>query len=144
MPINIRPARPEDAPSLLRLNIEFNGPGEQTLDGVEKSLSLPGPEQVLVAEASEGNELVGFCCCLLKRSFCYREPSAEITEFYVDKSHRRQGIGRDLLKAAVALCKSCGACEITLLTGADNRAAQALYRGSGFAPSGELHMGLES
>lgn len=139
MPITIRPARPSDAPALLALNTAFNGPGSQTPEAVAEFLRSPGPELVLVAEAAE---LAGFCCCLLKRSFCYAEPSAEITEFYVSPAWRRQGVGRSLLEAAVAQCKARGAVEITLLTGSDNLPAQALYRAGGFSPTGELHMEL--
>lgn len=141
MPIAIRMASPEDAPGLMRLNTAFNGPGTQTVEGIKAALETPGAELVLVAEAA--GEPIAFCCCQLKYSFCYGEPSGEITEFYVDPGYRRQGVGRRLLQAAIGQCKARGAGEITLLTGDDNYAAQALYASGGFAPSGELHMELQ-
>ncbi len=143
MLFSIRPACPGDAPELLRLNTAFNGPGDQTIEGIEKALKDPGGERVLVAQGAKGQGLLGFCCCQLKRSFCYREPVGEITEFYVDPAFRRQGVGRALLKEALCLCRAQGAEEITLLTGGDNLPAQALYAAGGFVPSGELHMALE-
>lgn len=53
MPITIRFAQPKDAPQLLRLNEAFNGPGDQTPEGIRAALEAPGPEQVFVAEAEE-------------------------------------------------------------------------------------------
>lgn len=142
MPITIRFAQPKDAPQLLRLNEAFNGPGDQTPEGIRTALEAPGPEQVFVAEAEESGALIGFCCCLLKRSFCYQEPSGEITEFFVDPAWRRQGAGRALLAFAVRFCESQRVSELTLLTGDDNFTAQAFYKSLGFSPTGELHMAL--
>lgn len=142
MPVIIRPARPQDAPQLLRLNEAFNGPGDQTLQGISAALEAPGPERVFVAEAGEKGNLAGFCCCLLKHSFCYREPSGEITEFFVDPPWRRQGVGRALLECAIEFCRSQGVSELTLLTGEDNFTAQAFYKSLGFGPTGEQHMAL--
>lgn len=143
MPVKIRPATPADAPGLMRLNIDFNGPGTQTTEGMAVALSAPSPELVLVAQQEGTSELLGFCCCLLKNSLCYGEPSGEVTEFYVDPRYRRQGIGRALLMEAINQCQARGAQEITLLTGDDNLPAQALYTAGGFTPSGELHMEWE-
>lgn len=139
MSATIRAASPQDALALMQLNAAFNGPGGQTLENIRAALQRPGPEYVLVAEA-EGEELVGFCCCLLKSSFCYEAPTAEITEFFISPDYRRQGIGTRLLNTVLSLCRSRGAKEITLLTGDDNIPAQAFYKSLGFVPSGELHM----
>lgn len=133
-----RPAVPGDAPELLRLNEAFNGPGGQTLAAVESALSTPGGERVFVAQ--EGDSLAGFCCCQVKRSFCYQEPACEVTEFFVDPPYRRQGAGRGLMAQVARLCRQLGVGEVTLLTGDDNLAAQAFYKDAGFSPSGELHM----
>lgn len=143
MPVKIRFASPADAPALMRLNTDFNGPGTQTAEGMAASLSTSSPELVLVAQQEGTGELLGFCCCLIKCSLCYGEPSGEVTEFYIDPLYRRQGIGRALLAEAVNQCRARGAQEITLLTGGDNLPAQALYTAGGFTPSGELHMEWE-
>lgn len=133
-----RLAVPGDAPELLRLNEAFNGPGGQTPAGVEAALSHPGEERVFVAQA--GDRLAGFCCCQLKRSFCYTEPACEVTEFFVDPPYRRQGVGRGLMAQVARLCGQQGVSEVALLTGDDNRAAQAFYSSMGFSLSGEVHM----
>lgn len=142
MPITIRLARPADAAELMRLNEDFNGPSGQSLAAMEDALREPGPEVVFVAESAGAEGLAGFCCCLVKHSFCYDVPSAEITEFFVDPACRRQGVGRALLAAALEHCRAGEIYEVTLLTGEDNYPAQSLYQGLGFRPTGELHMGL--
>ena len=43
MPVTIRFAQPKDAPQLLRLNEAFNGPGDQTPEGIRAALEAPGP-----------------------------------------------------------------------------------------------------
>ena len=143
MPMDFRPATPSDASELLRLNAAFNGPPSQTLAATREALAHPGAERVFVAQPCQGDRLAGFCCCQLKRSFCYPEPSCEVTEFYVDPPYRRQGVGRGLMAQVFRLCQEEGAAELSLLTGGDNQAAQAFYSSLGFRPSGELHMSSE-
>lgn len=145
MEFRFRPASPGDAAGLVRLNGAFNGPSDRTPSQVAESLASPGSERVSVAQAGEGNggRLAGFCCCQVKRSFCYARPSVEVTEFYVEGDCRRQGVGRGLMGCVFRLCQELGAEELSLLTGDDNLGAQAFYTGMGFSPTGELHLGAE-
>ena len=82
-------------------------------------------------------EPAGFLCGLIKRSACYREPSAEVTELYVRPAFRRRGLAGALVEAFLQGCRREGVREVTLLTGGDNRQARAFYEGQGFSPSGE-------
>ena len=77
MDVSFRPARPEDAAELWRLNTAFNGPGDKAPAEMAADLAAPGGELTFVAQGDRG--LVGFCCCQVKRSWCYREPAAELT-----------------------------------------------------------------
>ena len=77
----VRAAGPRDAGAFARLNRQFNGEGVASEEEAAAALSQPGPERVLLAFVEE--EPAGFLCGLLKRSACYREPSAEVTELYV-------------------------------------------------------------
>ncbi|NED94170.1 GNAT family N-acetyltransferase [Phytoactinopolyspora alkaliphila] len=56
----------------------------------------------------------------------------------VDESHRRKGIGRELLRAFMATGAAAGATKMFLTTGADNFAARSLYEamGGGLASQG--------
>jgi ribosomal-protein-alanine N-acetyltransferase len=63
-------------------------------------------------------------------------PDAHITTIAVDPARRRGGVASRLL---VALCRDAierGATALTLEVRVSNEAAQALYRGFGFAPAG--------
>jgi ribosomal protein S18 acetylase RimI-like enzyme len=56
----------------------------------------------------------------------------------VDEAHRRQGIGRDLLRTFMTTGAQAGATKMFLTTGAENTAARALYdtMGGGLAAQG--------
>lgn len=141
----IRLAVPEDGAELLRLNEEFNGPGDVNASGIAGSLAGNPQELVVVAEGPQG--LRGFVCVQVKRSFCYERPVPEITEVYVEPESRGQGLGTAMLKLAQeAYIRRYGRPEgFELLTGEDNLPARALYERLGFRPDGELHLfkGLE-
>ena len=135
----IRLAAPGDAGQLFALNEAFNGPGTATPDSIRASLAENGREIVVIAEA-EGGTLAGFVCAQVKRSFCYGEASAEITEVYVAPEYRRRGYGRAMLEFAERCCRErFGVDGITLLTGKDNAAAQELYAAAGYRRTGEVH-----
>lgn len=134
---SVRPAVPEDAAALFQLNREFNGEGVASPGEMAAALAEPGPERVLLAFAA--GEHAGFLCGIVKRSACYRELSAEVTELFVRPDFRRRGAARALLEAFLELCRQEGAATVTLLTGEDNASARRLYESAGFALSGEVH-----
>jgi ribosomal-protein-alanine N-acetyltransferase len=61
---------------------------------------------------------------------------AEILTLAVIPSARRHGHGRELVRAAANHAAGLGASALFLEVADDNIAAQALYRGAGFAPVG--------
>lgn len=132
-----RSARPEDAPELKRLNDDFNGPGPKSLSEVERDLEAPSGERVFVAQ--EGSALRGFCCCQVKRSFCYETVAVEIAELYVEPGLRGRGVGKSLLSCAADYFRDWPVGKFELLTGDDNCGAQGFYEHLGFLRSGELH-----
>lgn len=132
----VRLARPDDAEPLCLLNARFNGAGLCTAAQVRAALACPGSEVVAVCELD--GTLAGFACAQVKRSFCYPRPTAEITELFVDAPFRRQDIARRLLAFLEAHCMQAhGVDGFTLLTGADNAPAQALYRAMGYRAEDE-------
>ncbi|MDD3409981.1 MAG: GNAT family N-acetyltransferase [Eubacteriales bacterium] len=135
----VRLAEIDDAEQLAALNDEFNGKGETSLEHIRESLR-GNPQEVVVVDEEDG-VLTGFICVQLKRSFCYDECMPEITEVYVRPAYRRQGVARRMLAFAEARCRAICPCrELTLLTGQDNRAAQAVYAALGYAADGEIHL----
>ncbi len=61
---------------------------------------------------------------------------AEIIDVVVDPAARRQGTGRQLLRAALALLRGRGVTRCHLEVRASNRAARALYGEQGFIQTG--------
>lgn len=78
----------------------------------------------------DGGEPVGMILC--RALF----DEAEILTLAVAPAARRQGIGAMLVETAAALAAQGGAHGLFLEVAADNPAAQALYRGLGFADAG--------
>lgn len=137
MEITVRPARPKDAAELWRLNEAFNGAGPKTVPQMEEDLAALTNECVFVAQS--GERLIGFCCCQVKRSFCYETLAVELTELYVEPQARRRGVASALLAAMQNAFLEEPVEQFTVLTGEDNTAAQAFYERCGFSPSGEVH-----
>ena len=134
----VRLATIEDAEQLGRLNEDFNGEGETTLEAIRDSLANNSQEIVIVDE--EMGKLAGFVCVQVKRSFCYAHRSPEITEVYVAPAYRRRGIAGEMIAFVEAYCAGrFPVRKFELLTGKRNTAAQAVYRKSGYEDDGELH-----
>ena len=87
-------------------------------------LKTPGHLMIL---AFEDDLVVGQCAAVV-----HRHPDKP-AELYIDElgtasTHRRRGIGRDLLEAMFAWGRELGCAEAWLGTELDNDAANALYR----------------
>jgi ribosomal protein S18 acetylase RimI-like enzyme len=61
-----------------------------------------------------------------------RGAAGELYDLVVDPAHRRQGIGRKLLEAAVELLAGQGAPRVVLFTADKNGSAQAMFASAGF------------
>ena len=135
----IRIANISDAEQLEKLNNEFNGKGETTLEKIEESLLNNFQEVIIVSEENE--ILVGFVCIQLKKSFCYDEYMPEITEIFVKREYRKRGIASAMIKFAEEYCsKNYPSHKYELLTGKDNLVAYKLYKKLGYIDEGEIHL----
>ncbi|MCW2757851.1 MAG: ribosomal protein S18P -alanine acetyltransferase [Nocardioidaceae bacterium] len=111
----IRPATTADVPALLALEAAAFG-----ADAWSEELVRARVEQTLVAE-SLGSATVTVAGDL-----------ADLERIAVHPDHRRSGLGRDLLAAAVRRAADAGAGRILLEVRDDNVAARAFYAATGF------------
>lgn len=99
---------------------------------------------ILVAES--GGVLVGFATVV-----AYETPESplmrtrrrsHVSELVVERSHRRQGIGRALMEAAVEWSRQQGAAQVVLTVWEGNETAEAFYGRLGYKPLSRT-LGLE-
>lgn len=134
----VRLANVEDANQLEILNKEFNGEGETTIENIQDSL-LNNRQEIIVVDEKKGL-LVGFACIQLKRSFCYNEYMAELTEVYVKLEYRKKGVAREMIDFAEQYCRKQFSChKFELLTGKNNLNAQMVYDNLGYKNDEEIH-----
>ncbi len=128
--IAVRIATPADAPDLARLLEAFNGPTVTPAQAARRLEGMRGVETALLAVVA--GRPVGFACLRVVPFLSDDAPYAELTELYVERLYRRQGVGRALVAAAEALARERGARELFLLAGLSNGDAQAFYRALGY------------
>jgi ribosomal protein S18 acetylase RimI-like enzyme len=131
----IRPARPADEPALRHLDLS-------TWSSVSSPASPPPPDRpfeldgVLVSELAEG--IVGYVKLGPVLPIPASDHVLEIKGLSVSPVHRRRGVARALLRAAIGEAKASGACRVTLRVLAHNTAARELYTDYGFEIEGVL------
>jgi len=84
--------------------------------------------------ALEAQEPVGFLRGTVLRQIHTERPQMFLYEIGVAPAHRRQGIGRSLIRALIAHCQDRGFDEIFVLTDPANSAAVSLYQSTGGRP----------
>lgn len=124
----VRAAVQEDIPSLVELNYLFNGV-RRSIGEVEKDL-LNTRETIVVAVMKE--QVVGFACGQIYKSFCYAESQAEITEMYMQESARRNGLAVMMIELLEEIFKNSGVKNIKILTGLKNTKAIKTYGKAGY------------
>lgn len=126
-PCRLRPTDSTDLPALVALErAAFSDPwtAEQLAEAIADEVAV-----ALVLEEGPG-EVIG---SVLARVIA---DEAEVLTIAVAPSHRRRGLGRQLLDAAVAAATARGATTVWLEVRASNRAARAMYASAGFVAAG--------
>ncbi len=126
----VRVAGVEDASSIARLNLVFNG-CDEAAERYAARLADPHRVDTPILALIAGRA-AGIANLRLLVPVFYPEPYAELTELYVEESGRRQGIGQALVRFAEQLARQGGAVELFILTGAGNLPAQDFYRAIGY------------
>ncbi|WP_155359418.1 GNAT family N-acetyltransferase [Acrocarpospora macrocephala] len=136
MTIIIRPAAETDLSALLALYGELNPddaplPTKSTRD-IWAAIRLQQGRTVLVAALN--GVLAGTADCVVLPNLTRGGRSILVVEnVVVASAHRRRGVGRQLMDAAVRLAESAGCYKIQLLA-ADGHEAHTFYRACGFRP----------
>ena len=93
----------------------------------------PGPTRIV---AELGGEVSGFCNYGPTRDAGSDPGVGEIYVLFVDPAAWRQGVGRTLVRRALADLERHGCREATLWSAAGNARANRFYEALGFAPDG--------
>ena len=96
---------------------------------LRRIVAMPGAGGI-VARDGIGDEVVGFALSRIAGGEC------EILSLAVDPEHRRRGIGRALLVAAIDWATLAHATAVFLEVAEDNTAARQLYAAHGFKAVG--------
>jgi GNAT superfamily N-acetyltransferase len=110
--------------------------GGQSLDDeqaqIEALLFSDGPPAAFVLLAEDDEVIVGLA------SYSFLWPAAGVTrslflkELYVRQSHRRRGVGRELMAAVFGVAEERDCSRVEWMTERDNRAARSFYGSLGF------------
>jgi GNAT superfamily N-acetyltransferase len=138
--VAIRPATEDDIPRILELFVHGSlRPGKEDptdLDPYRAALAdiSRGPGGVLVAEV-EG-QVVGVCQLIVFRHLQTRGGlCAEVESVHVHPDHRRHGVGRVLMAAALERARSLGCYRLQLTSNVARPEAHRFYEALGFEPS---------
>jgi ribosomal protein S18 acetylase RimI-like enzyme len=147
MAITVRPATPADLPTLGRLGAllvrehhdfdprRFIAATPETEAGYAWYLGTQlATPTVAVLVAEENDDVLGYVYAGVEgRDYMsLRGPAGVLYDIVVDPSHRRGGVGRTLLQAALGFLKSHGSPRVVLSTATNNEAAQRLFEQAGF------------
>lgn len=140
MPMIVCPATEADLPVLCELlQLLFDAEAEFTPDadaqcrGLTAILASPQLGTILVARRDDA--VVGMVNVLFTMSTALGAPVALLEDLIVAPPARGTGIGTMLLQAAFHAARAQGCKRITLLTDAQNTAAQRFYARHGFHAS---------
>ncbi|RMD73502.1 MAG: GNAT family N-acetyltransferase [Bacteroidetes bacterium] len=143
----VETARGEDVPALCTLldylfaqEVEFRPDREAQRRGLEIIIANPDVGTILVARRK--GAVIGMVNLLFTVSTALGRKVAILEDMVVLPEHRAAGTGSRLLKAALRHAAEQGCGRITLLTDADNLAAQRFYRRHGFELSPMVPMRL--
>ena len=126
----LRDVHSGDAEALSQLITEFTHLPTTTAQIRQRLARSQNVEFPIVAEIA--GQVVGFASLRLVNYLGEDSPYAEVSELFVSKPYRRQGIARALMTELEVRARAAGASSMSVLTAADNDTALALYRAMDF------------
>jgi GNAT superfamily N-acetyltransferase len=139
----IRKATKSDLHAIGKLLAELIQATDNT-DGVDIGTALKTSQRLmndsnshfLVAELK--GTPVGFINFTVRQTILHRSPSAVIDELVVAKEYQGEGVGKQLVLAAIEECEQLGCCEVEVSTEKTNDKARRFYKRCGFEEKGML------
>ena len=144
----IRPATSIDIPILCDLlhelfSLESEFTPDYSLQSRGLSKIIANPELGVILLAQRQNSIVGMVNLLFTVSTALGERVALLEDMVVSAAERNNGLGAQLLEAAIVFAKQQDCQRITLLTDQANQPAQKFYARQGFKLSGMIPMRLD-
>lgn len=130
MTITVRPAIPEDAAAILRLNEAIDDARASVEHIADHIANRARFETPFVAEVD--GRVVGLACLQLRPCLCDPAPIAELSELVVEPRYRGRGVGRALVRRIEAEARAAGATSLVLMTAWRNANAHAFYHALGY------------
>ncbi len=129
-PINVRPARLEDADPIASMAAAFHAfhgaPGGFTADVIRRDGFGDRPWfDILIAE--QGREAVGYALFHKSYETGHAAPGLYLADLWVEPDARRTGVGAALLRAVAKAGEACGAHFIWLVVQSFNQEALTYY-----------------
>ena len=140
MSVSIREATSEDLPAVLALYSQLEiGEGE--------ALPLPEAEALFqrmrsypnyrLYVAAVGEEVVGTFALLIMDNLAHKgAPSGVVEDVVVEAGWQRKGLGREMMRFAMARCQEAGCYKLVLSSNRQREAAHRFYASLGFRQHG--------
>ena len=142
-------AEPHEAAHVTRLLIAFRDwlgedlpPDASFASSVERLIADPATE-FLLAAVERDSPPCGVCQLRFRHSVWTGSPDCWLEDLFVEEHARGQGVGAELVAAALAQARARGARRIELDTNEHNHAAIALYESLGFSSTSKAHGSLD-
>ncbi len=141
--MNIRAARPDDAPKLhdlMRRLRDGSLPAWRTSASIEDNLieaeagffTPSAIETTLLVCADDDDEPVGFAKAMMDKDFLSGETQGHLLFLVTDRAHEGRGVARALVAGVEAWAREQGATGLLLYDFATNENARATYGRLGF------------
>ena len=130
--MNIRAARANDAPAIVRLIRDMAADeGERSsISEADVCAYLSHPRCTLLVADVEGH-VVGLTSCFVRPSLYHAAPAMLLDDLVVSAEQRGKGVGTALLDAALRRAATLGCAEVSAAVMPDNTGALRFYRSRG-------------
>jgi len=141
LPYEVRAARPDDVPALMRLK-RLLAQGEDSLhavrateaDWLRDGFGAHAGFTAFVAQEGQAGAIVGMVTCSRRVITGWDGPVIFLQDLIVEAAFRQHGVARALVARVAALAHAIGSPIVELTVRADNAPAQSFYQQHGFAP----------
>lgn len=126
----IRPLRPADVAAVARIDADLFGADAWSRTAWEQEAAQPDRDRCYLVLTDDSGAVLGYAGLLRAGS------DADVLTVAVARESQRQGLGRHLLAALLAVAGDWRCLAVFLEVAEENSAARAMYRAAGFADIG--------